>query len=180
MKTCLNIMFCRILLSSHSFSILHLIFFASSKSGTNKVFTLFTVSSFSLHILSPITIIPFKFPLLYKQLLTMSQMISLFVVVQTRVGKEFPDTRQNVKEIEFIRGKRRCQNSGWTSQQSGRVQPEHVLQISFYSQKTKEWSEVKISFNDWSRHIYLPSIGWEWDSPDAFPYLGQVPLPRWE
>ena len=54
-----------------------------------------------------------------------------------------------------------------------------MLLISFYSQKTKEWSEVKISFTDWSRHIYLPSIGWEWDRPDAFPYLGQVPLPRW-
>ena len=38
---------------------------------------------------------------------------------------------------------------------------------------------MKISFTDWSRHIYLPSIGWEWDRPDAFPYLGQVPLPRW-
>ena len=57
--------------------------------------------------------------------------------------------------------------------------PEHVLLISFYSQKTKEWSEVKISFTDWSRHIHLPSVGWEWDRPIAFPYLGQVPLPRW-
>ena len=38
---------------------------------------------------------------------------------------------------------------------------------------------MKISFTDWSRHIYLPSIGWEWDRADAFPYLGQVPLPRW-
>ena len=54
-----------------------------------------------------------------------------------------------------------------------------MLLISFYSQKTKEWSEVKISFTDWSRHIYLPSIGWEWDRADAFPYLGQVSLPRW-
>ena len=54
-----------------------------------------------------------------------------------------------------------------------------MLLISFYSQKTKEWSEVKISFTDWSSHIYLPSIGWEWDRADAFPYLGQVPLPRW-
>ena len=54
-----------------------------------------------------------------------------------------------------------------------------MLLISFYSQKTKEWSEVKISFTDWLRHIYLPSVGWEWDRPDAFPYLGQVPLPRW-
>ena len=49
----------------------------------------------------------------------------------------------------------------------------------FYSQKTKEWSKAKISFTDWSRHIYLPSIGWEWDRADAFPYLGQVLLPRW-
>ena len=55
-----------------------------------------------------------------------------------------------------------------------------MLLISFYSQKTKEWSEVKISFTDWLRHIYLPSIGWEWDGAYAFPYLGQVPLPRWE
>ena len=54
-----------------------------------------------------------------------------------------------------------------------------MLLISFYSQKTKEWSGVKISFTDWLRHIHLPSIGCEWDSPDAFPYLGQVPLPRW-
>ena len=54
-----------------------------------------------------------------------------------------------------------------------------MLLISFYSQKTKERSEVKILFTDWSRHIYLPSIEWEWDRPDAFPYLGQVPLPRW-
>ena len=38
---------------------------------------------------------------------------------------------------------------------------------------------MKISFTDWSRHIYLPSIGREWDRPDAFPYLGQIPLPRW-
>ena len=37
------------------------------------------------------------------------------VVVRKRVGKEFPDTRQNVKKIEFIRGKGRCQNSGPTS-----------------------------------------------------------------
>ena len=54
-----------------------------------------------------------------------------------------------------------------------------MLWISFYSQKTKEWSEVKILFTDWSRHIYLPSIGWECDRADAFPYLGQVLLPRW-
>ena len=54
-----------------------------------------------------------------------------------------------------------------------------MLLISFYSRETKEWSEVKISFTDWSRHIYLPSIGWEWDRADAFPYLGQVLLPRW-
>ena len=38
---------------------------------------------------------------------------------------------------------------------------------------------MKISFTDWSGHIYLPSLGWEWDRPDAFPYLGQVLLPRW-
>ena len=38
---------------------------------------------------------------------------------------------------------------------------------------------MKISFTDWSRHIYLLSVGWEWDRADAFPYLGQVPLPRW-
>ena len=54
-----------------------------------------------------------------------------------------------------------------------------MLLISFYSQKTNEWSEVKISFTDWLRHIYLPSKGWEWVRPDAFPYLGQVALPRW-
>ena len=54
-----------------------------------------------------------------------------------------------------------------------------MLLISFYNQKTKEWSEVKISFTDWLRHIYLPSIAWEWDRADAFPYLGQVPSPRW-
>ena len=54
-----------------------------------------------------------------------------------------------------------------------------MLLISFYSQKAKELSEVKILFTDWSRHIYLPSIGWEWDGPDAFPYLGEVSLPRW-
>ena len=41
-------------------------FFASSKSGTNKVFLLSTVSMFSLHILSQITIIQVKSPLLYK------------------------------------------------------------------------------------------------------------------
>ena len=45
--------------------------------------------------------------------------------------------------------------------------------------RKQEWSEVKVSFTDWSRHIYLPSIGWEWDRADAFPYLGQVPSPRW-
>ena len=61
----------------------------------------------------------------------------------------------------------------------GESSPEHVLLISFYSQKTKEWSEVKISFTNLSRHIYLPSIGWEWERAYAFPYLGQVPLPRW-
>ena len=38
---------------------------------------------------------------------------------------------------------------------------------------------MKISFTDWSRRIYLPSIGWEWDRAYAFPYLGKVPLPRW-
>ena len=38
---------------------------------------------------------------------------------------------------------------------------------------------MKILFTDWSRHIYIPSIGWEWYRPDAYPYLGQVPLPRW-
>ena len=54
-----------------------------------------------------------------------------------------------------------------------------MLLISFYSQKTKEWSEVKISFTDWLRHMYLPSIGWEWDRADVFPYLGQVSSPRW-
>ena len=37
------------------------------------------------------------------------------VVVRAWVGKEFPDTRQNVKKIEFIRGKGHCQNSGLTS-----------------------------------------------------------------
>ena len=37
---------------------------------------------------------------------------------------------------------------------------------------------MKIS-TDSSRHIYLPSIGLEWDRTYAFPYLGQVPLPRW-
>ena len=94
-------------------------------------------------------------------------------MVQIRVGKEFLDTRQNVKKIEFIRGKGRCQNSGLTSCS------EHVPLVSFYSQGTKEWSEVKISFTDWSRHIYLPSIEWDWDRADAFPYLGQVPSPRW-
>ena len=36
-------------------------------------------------------------------------------VVRMWVGKELPDTRQNVKKIEFIRGKGRCQNSGLTS-----------------------------------------------------------------
>ena len=51
-----------------------------------------------------------------------------------------------------------------------------MLLISFYSQETKEWSEVKTSFTDWSRHIYLPSVGWQWDRADAFPYLGQVPV----
>ena len=54
-----------------------------------------------------------------------------------------------------------------------------MLLICFYSQKTKKWSEVKISFTDWLRHIYLPSIGWEWDRAYDFPYLGQAPLPRW-
>ena len=54
-----------------------------------------------------------------------------------------------------------------------------MLLISLYGQKTKEWSEVKISCTDWSRDIYFPSVGWEWDRTDAFPYLGQVPLPRW-
>ena len=54
-----------------------------------------------------------------------------------------------------------------------------MLLISFYSQETNEWSKVKISFTDWSRHICLPSIGWEWDRAYAFHYLGQVPLPRW-
>ena len=54
-----------------------------------------------------------------------------------------------------------------------------MLLISFYSQKTKAWSKVKISFTDWSRHIYLPSIGWEWDRAYAFPYLGQILSPRW-
>ena len=37
------------------------------------------------------------------------------VVVRSQVGKEFPDTRQNVKKIEFIRGKGRYQNSRPTS-----------------------------------------------------------------
>ena len=37
------------------------------------------------------------------------------VVVCTWVGKEFPDTRQNVKKIEFISGKGHCQNSGPTT-----------------------------------------------------------------
>ena len=100
-------------------------------------------------------------------------------MVRIRVRKGSPDTRQNVKKIEFIRGKGHCQESGPTSQQSGRVESKHVLLISFYSRKTKEWSEVKISFTDWSRHIYFPSIRWEWDRPDAFPYLGQVLQPRW-
>ena len=54
-----------------------------------------------------------------------------------------------------------------------------MLLISFYSQNRKEWSEVKISFTDWLRHIDLPSKGWEWDRPDAFTYLGQIPVPRW-
>ena len=54
-----------------------------------------------------------------------------------------------------------------------------MISISFHSHKTKERSKVKILFTDLSRHMYLPSIGWEWDRADAFPYLGQVPLPRW-
>lgn len=54
-----------------------------------------------------------------------------------------------------------------------------MLLISFYSQKTKECSKVKISFTNWSRHIYFPSIGWQWDREDAFSYLGQVSSPSW-
>ena len=38
---------------------------------------------------------------------------------------------------------------------------------------------MKIAFTDWLRHIYLPSIGWEWDRANAFPCLRQVPSPRW-
>ena len=41
--------------------------------------------------------------------------MGLTVVVRTWVGKEFPDSRQNVKKIEFIRGKGPCQNSRPTS-----------------------------------------------------------------
>ena len=54
-----------------------------------------------------------------------------------------------------------------------------MLLISFYSQKTKEGSKVKILFTDWWRHIYLSSIGWGWVRADAFPYLEQVLWPRW-
>ena len=49
----------------------------------------------------------------------------------------------------------------------------------FIARKQTNGPEVKISFTDWSRHIYLPSVGWEWDRTYAFPYLGQVLLPRW-
>ena len=37
------------------------------------------------------------------------------VMVRIRVRKGSPDTRQNVKKIEFIRGKGHCQDSGPTS-----------------------------------------------------------------
>ena len=36
-------------------------------------------------------------------------------MVQARVGEEFPDTKQNVREIEFIEEKGHCKNSGPTS-----------------------------------------------------------------
>ena len=36
------------------------------------------------------------------------------VVVQVRVGKAFPDTKQNVRKIELIKGKGGCKNSGPT------------------------------------------------------------------
>ena len=59
------------------------------------------------------------------------------VMVRARVGKEFPDARQNVRKIEFIKEKGRCKNSEPTSWQPGKVDDEHGLLVCFYSQGTK-------------------------------------------
>ena len=79
------------------------------------------------------------------------------VVVRTRAGKEFPDIRQNVKKIEFIKGNGHCLHSGLLPSSLGERSPNMCYASVFIASKTKEWSEVNISFTDWSRHIHLPS-----------------------
>ena len=81
------------------------------------------------------------------------------VVVRVQVGKEFPDTRQNVRKIEFIKEKVAARTAGLKGSLQEQladflvtreVDPLCGLVANFYSLKTKKITAVRMALGDWS------------------------------
>ena len=75
-------------------------------------------------------------------------------MVWERVGKEFPDMRQNEKEIKFIRVRDAIRRAG---QLKGEVTLNRGPQSTFIPRVRGVGSGSCRSFADWMRHIY--SVG---------------------
>ena len=73
----------------------------------------------------------------------------VLVMVRAWVGKEFPDTRQNEREIKFIR-------AGDAARTAGQLRGEPTLKGSsahFYGRGTRSGAASCGSFADWMRQV---------------------------
>ena len=79
-----------------------------------------------------------------------------YVVVQVQVGKQFPDMRQNEREVKFIRVRRASGLCCLLEQQasSGRTSIEQGSLVHFYTEGTRSGIRPCGSFADWRRHVY--------------------------
>ena len=80
---------------------------------------------------------------------SISLVIEETVVLWEQAGKEFPDMRQNEREIKFIR-------VGDAVRTAGQLKGELTLGslLHFYTQGTKSRMGSCRSFADWMRHTY--------------------------
>jgi len=73
------------------------------------------------------------------------------------VGKEFPDLRQNEREIKFIRVRDGVRTVGHLQ---GRTDIEQGSLVHFYTQGTRSGIGVFCwSFADWKWHVYWGKVG---------------------
>ena len=73
------------------------------------------------------------------------------------VGKEFPDLRQNEREIKFIRVRDGIRTVGLLQ---GRTDIEQGSLVHFDTQGTRSGIGVFCrSFTDWKRHVYWGKVG---------------------